>query len=74
MCDVERYRAVPTATFIVRVVRDGSADALSGVVERARTGEKRRFRGAAGIGEMIERMLPPATAGRARRRERRRGR
>jgi hypothetical protein len=54
------------AAFIVRVWRD-VAGQLTGVVERAATGEKARFQGAASLVELIERMLakpgrPPSGA------------
>ena len=43
-------------TFIVRLVSD-HARRLRGTVERVRTGEKRVFTGADGIGGVIEQML-----------------
>ena len=43
-------------TFIVRLVCD-HARRVRGTVERVRTGEKRVFTGADGIGEVIEQML-----------------
>jgi hypothetical protein len=43
-------------TFIVRATRDHGGR-LRGIVERVKTGEKRRFTRAAGIGGLIERML-----------------
>lgn len=43
-------------TFIVRLVSD-QARRLRGTVERVRTGEKRVFTGADGIGGVIEQML-----------------
>lgn len=46
----------PVLTFIVRITRDPGGG-LRGTVERVRTGEKERFTGADGIGEVVERML-----------------
>jgi hypothetical protein len=43
-------------TFIVRVSCD-DAGRLTGIVERARTGEKHRFRGVSGVATLIERMV-----------------
>lgn len=45
-----------SAAFIVRAWRDVTGH-LTGVVERATTGEKARFQGAAALVEVIERML-----------------
>ena len=42
-------------TFIVRLVRDDRG-ALSGVVERVRSGEKQRFHGAVALAEVIAAM------------------
>jgi hypothetical protein len=42
-------------TFIVRLSR-GNGGVLDGVVERVRTGEKRRFHGVAGLAELIAAM------------------
>jgi hypothetical protein len=54
-------------TFIVRLVCD-HARAVRGTVERVRTGEKRVFTGADGIGGVIEQMLADdAERGRPRR-------
>lgn len=44
------------ASFVVRVSRDG-AGRLSGVVERVRTGEKRRFQDLDAVSRLIARML-----------------
>lgn len=46
----------PTLTFIVRLTR-GDGGVLDGVVERVRTGEKRRFRGATVLAEVIAAMV-----------------
>ena len=43
-------------TFIVRLTR-GEGGVLSGVVERARTGEKQRFDGVEGLAQVIARMV-----------------
>jgi hypothetical protein len=42
--------------FVVRVRRSGG-DGVTGVVERVRTGEKQRFRGAEALGPLIVEML-----------------
>jgi hypothetical protein len=46
----------PVVTFIVRATRDRGGR-LRGIVERVKTGEKRRFTGVDGVGGLIERML-----------------
>lgn len=56
---VDNDEVVAPTTFIVRARRDG-AGGLSGVVERAATGEKGRFQGADGLVELIQRMLADA--------------
>jgi hypothetical protein len=43
-------------TFVVRAARDPNGR-LSGVIERVRTGEKRRFEDPDAIGRLIERMV-----------------
>ena len=48
-------------TFVVRLQR-GAAEEIAGVVERVRTGEKARFRGADTIGPLIVRMLSDGAA------------
>ena len=48
-------------TFIVRLTR-GDDGALDGVVERVRTGEKRRFHGAGVLAEVIATMAARETA------------
>jgi hypothetical protein len=48
-------------TFIVRLTL-GDGGALSGVVERVRSGEKQRFHGAAGLAEIIAAMAERETA------------
>jgi hypothetical protein len=45
-----------SVTFVVRAAR-GSDGRLGGVVERVRTGEKRRFEEAGAIGALIEQMV-----------------
>ena len=47
-------------TFVVRV-RPGGRDRVSGIVERVKTGEKRRFHGAEAIGPLIAGMLRQET-------------
>ena len=47
-----------SSTFIVRVSRDDQ-DCVIGIVERARTGQKERFRGLEHLAEVIARMLTP---------------
>ena len=54
--DAGRSAVMAPAAFIVRAWRD-AAGHLTGVVERAATGEKARFQGAAALIEIIERML-----------------
>jgi hypothetical protein len=46
----------PVLTFLVRITRE-RGERLRGTVERVRTGRKERFRDAAAIGGVIERML-----------------
>lgn len=46
----------PVLSFLVRITREPRGR-LSGTVERVRTGRKERFRDAAAIGGVIERML-----------------
>ena len=48
----------PVVSFIVRASLDAGGG-LSGVVERVRTGEKRRFTGAEAMAEAIIRMMQP---------------
>lgn len=43
-------------TFVVRATRDANGR-LAGVIERVRTGEKRRFEDPDAIGRLIERMV-----------------
>ncbi len=45
-----------SVTFVVRAVRDPDGR-LAGVIERVRTGEKRRFEDSDAIGRLIERMV-----------------
>ena len=47
-------------TFIVRLTQ-GDGGALSGVVERVRTGEKERFQGVAALAEVIASMAQRET-------------
>ena len=49
-------------TFIVRVSVHG-ADGVTGIVERAQTGQKTRFEGTEAIGQLIARMLAGAGTG-----------
>ena len=51
----------PVVSFIVRASLDAGRG-LSGVVERVRTGEKRRFTGAEAMAEAIVKMMQPPTA------------
>jgi hypothetical protein len=51
----------PVVSFIVRASLD-AGDGLSGVVERVRTGEKRRFTGAEAMADAIVRMMHPPAA------------
>jgi hypothetical protein len=46
----------PVLSVLVRITREPRGQ-LRGTVERIRTGRKERFRGAAAIGGVIERML-----------------
>ena len=54
-------RPVHPLTFIVRLTRDDGG-VLDGVIERVRTGEKRRFHGAAVLAEVIAAMVERETA------------
>jgi len=56
----EETTSSTSATFIVRLVCD-QARRVRGTVERVRTGEKRVFTGADGIGGVIEQMLADDT-------------
>ena len=49
-------------TFIVRLTLDDGG-VLSGVVERVRTGEKRRFQGAEALGHLIAQMVRQENTG-----------
>jgi hypothetical protein len=56
----EGESVVAPAAFVVRAWRD-AAGRLTGVVERAATGEKARFQGADMMAEMVERMVPKSS-------------
>ena len=59
----ERGLLAHRSTFLVRVRRDASG-AVTGVVEVARTGEKRRFVGTGSIGQLIDVLLAASGADR----------
>jgi hypothetical protein len=64
MSDADRTESstvAAPAAFVVRASRDG-AGRVTGVVERVATGEKVRFIGADAMAEVIERMVPRASA------------
>jgi len=54
--------AQASIAFVVRVL-PAEADRVSGIVERVKTGEKRRFHGAEAIGRLIAEMIRHETAG-----------
>jgi hypothetical protein len=54
--DAEIDRPVTRAAFVVRVSREADG-AVSGIVERPRSGEKARFTGFEGLGAALARML-----------------
>jgi hypothetical protein len=51
-----------SVTFVVRAARDPDGR-LTGVIERVRTGEKRRFEGPDAIGRLIEQMVDADSGG-----------
>jgi hypothetical protein len=70
MGEPEDLEAVPTRTaFVVWLGRD-AAGRFEGIVERARTGEKRPFRGLEALGPLLDRMTeatPPPPPKKSRR-------